>query len=60
MKRATIVTAGVLAVAVGAALGAASALSDTTMSSGAANSRAAQSSSGTVTTHVTNSGLAGG
>jgi hypothetical protein len=59
MKRAAVVTAGVLAVALGAAYGTASALSDTS-GAGAANSRAAQSNSGTVTTHVTNSGLAGG
>jgi hypothetical protein len=60
MKRAAIVAAGALAAVLGAAYGAASALSDTATGAGAANSRAAQSNAGTVTTHVTNSGLAGG
>ena len=59
MRRAIIVTAGTLAVAVTAAYGAAAALS-TTSGAGSANSRAAQSTSGSVTTHTTNSGLAGG
>ena len=60
MRRATYVTAGVLAAAVTAAFGTASALSDTASGAGAASARAAQSSGGTVSTHATNSGLLGG
>lgn len=60
MRRRTIfVTAAALAVAVTAGFGTAAALSDTG-TAGAAGSRAAQSNGGTVTTHTTNSGLAGG
>jgi hypothetical protein len=52
--------AGALVAVLGTAYGSAAAFSDNASGAGSSNSRAAQSTSGTITTHVTNGGLLSG